>query len=352
MSKRAAWAAVIACSACTGSGELGEVTQAAQCPIWQCGSNSPEIAGHGFHELSEASEANEDGFTVDTFTRYGVSYGLDVRDGRLVGTGAGGVVAISAALGNLVDAQLAVSDDAGQQYLIRVAGVETAVAFWATLPVRRQPKLESYLLEWAETLDGINPIDPSDWANVCSNPPAPTDPDALGMDAEYTVLFDGERIDREAKRIGAALDDRWFNLGCAGHALAKLYLSGHTEAATAAGFSTTIDERQTMLKMLVADYCGTGVPYTVTGVPLSWQDDHGWMTHAPGVAIEARWGPDGATCLEQARIDANPNGTSTTVFPLGAAPAMGLDGCTPPPPCAPSTDPTDLDGHHLVTANP
>lgn len=99
-------------------------------------------------------------------------------------------------------------------------------------------------------------------------------------------------------------------------ALAKLQLTGHTEVAKLAGFNTTISHRQTMLKMLSADYCGTGKPFTVAGQRLEWKDDRGTMklpSHLQS-EVEARWTPQGAACLGVPRVAAHPTPASTAEF--------------------------------------
>jgi hypothetical protein len=337
---------------------LAAVQQASspQCPIWQCGTNSPWIDGHGFHELNENGLVDGHGFYIASFTKDGVSYQIDVRGGRLYGK-LGSLDVLSAHAGNLAGAQLLVRNTAGGQYLIRVNGWDSNVDYWATTGAAPAPKLESYLLEWAYTDDGVNPRW-NRWQNVCRYAQATGSTPPGTLNGEHTLLFEGERIDAGTKTISATLDSSWFNLGCAGHTLAKLDLTGHTQAASYAGFQTTIPERQTMLKMFAADYCGNGIPFTVAGQRLSWADENGWMQHKPGVTIEARWTPSGAACLETARIDANPTDLSKQVFPNGALAAM-LEYCPRsliPRKCSdldpPNTDPYDFAGTHLVSANP
>ncbi len=327
--------------------EVATTTQALnqnQCPIWQCGSNSPEINGVIFHDLSEAGLANLEGFHIETFRKNGVSYQIDVRRGRLYGLDSGGNVVLSAANGNLAGAHMLVRNGASM-FLVRISGLSTNLTYWASTGAQPAPTRESYLLEWSPTTDGVS-TSTGRWRNVCNR--ASAEPAEAGnMNGYHTVLFDGERINAANKRISSALDFTWFNLGCAGHALAKLELTGHTEAARAAGFITTIDERRTMLKMIVADYCGSGFPYTVAGQPLSWMDDKGWMHHSANVTIEARWTPEGASCLSEPRVDANPTPQGALTFPNGIDDVLtcAIPTCT-------NANPFVLAGTHLVSANP
>jgi hypothetical protein len=205
------------------------------------------------------------------------------------------------------------------------------------------PVFESYELDW-KPLGYIGHALP-----VCAQP---NNDDILTMDRYHALVFEGERIDAARKTVGATLDARWFNIGCAGSTLAKLHLTGHTQAAESDGFSTTIRERQTMLKMLSADYCGSGRAFTVGGQPLHWVDDHGTMTVGLfGNYTEADWTANGASCLDTPRVVANPTATSLAHFPDAATVAAEIyDACrgAPPPPCTGAM----ASGIHLRSYNP
>ena len=169
------------------------------------------------------------------------------------------------------------------------------------------------------------------------------------MKGYHTVLFEGERVDAKTKTIAPQLDGGWFNFGCAGHALAKLELTAHTESAHRHGFDlTTIDQRTTMLKMLVADYTGTGMPFTIAGMPLSWADDKGWMTQSPNITkLEAAWTPSGAACLEAPRGQMHWSPALAAAFPDTNGDIELALGDARPRLCGDN----NLDGFHLVTEN-
>ncbi|HLL25428.1 MAG TPA: ADYC domain-containing protein, partial [Kofleriaceae bacterium] len=150
----------------------------------------------------------------------------------------------------------------------------------------------------------------------------------------HAVLFEGERITAATKTV--ADDSRyWFNIGCAGTALAKLHLTGRTEAAQSVGFATDIDDRQAMLKMLVGDYCGTGRAFTVQGQPLMWRDDQGTidMPTSPASELEAAWTADGAWCLSTPRLVKHPSAASAAKFPEGVEAAILAECGTRPRRC-------------------
>jgi hypothetical protein len=76
-----------------------------------------------------------------------------------------------------------------------------------------------------------------------------------------------------------------------------------------------VNQRTALLKMLAADYCGTGKAFTVTGVPLrfqgrGWVEEHGF---ADAQVREAIWTEHGAFCLSTPRMKTfvSPFGTVT-----------------------------------------
>jgi hypothetical protein len=102
--------------------------------------------------------------------------------------------------------------------------------------------------------------------------------------------------------IGSATGP-WFNIACAGSALAKLHLLRHTDAGAVGSYTTTLDERRAMLKMYSADVCGRGESFTRPGEPLLLADNRGWYTFNPATASswEAIWNAKGARCLDVPR---------------------------------------------------
>lgn len=138
----------------------------------------------------------------------------------------------------------------------------------------------------------------------------------------YAIVFKGDRYDAINKKVtDATVTDTgeptpWFNLACAGAAPAKMHLLRHTNAAARISpgdsiYQTTISERTAMLKMLTADYCGTGRSYTVDGLPLTYGDSRHWYPATPAItgdalpppvcSIEALWSENGAVCLDTPR---------------------------------------------------
>jgi hypothetical protein len=70
--------------------------------------------------------------------------------------------------------------------------------------------------------------------------------------------------------------------------------------------TTTLFNLAAMLKMLTADYCGTGRSYTVDGQPLKYGDSNHWCSQPPIIpsavcSIEALWAEKGAVCVDTPR---------------------------------------------------
>ncbi len=171
-------------------------------------------------------------------------------------------------------------------------------------------------------------------SNLCSNPPfyllrygAPDEPHAaayselLRMNPEEALVFAGDRIDATRKTMSERADPLWFNFGCASHALAKLFMTRNTIASTEPSFMAPDHAmRQATLKLLVADYCGTGTPFTVAGQLLNWK---GYEAEAkrdfytmPNIKnVEARWNENGAICLEEPRVEFSDLKAARSEFP-------------------------------------
>ena len=289
------------------------IALAGGCDEWGCGMNSPVIDGiHGFHDLNVNGIPNNLGYMILDATRspYASHYSIAVKDGEFVLTRQGGSTIDPATIKGLdvVKTDITIGLGGSPAYVMHIVDAADDVAYWA------KTSSTNTVMAYAITYSDVR--SPAESQNICHHPPKKVEWQS-GMKPEFTVVFEGERIDAGAKTIDARLDPSWFNLGCAQSTLAKLDLTGHTQAAKVAGFSTTIKERQTMLKMLSGDYCGFGVPFTVAGQPLEWGDDRGTLTIPQPAVVEAYWTPDGATCLNTARVSAHGTALGTATFPGG-----------------------------------
>jgi hypothetical protein len=155
----------------------------------------------------------------------------------------------------------------------------------------------------------VEPPDPNGKPTfVCSGDGTFSDPLWGGL-THSAIVFTGDHLDIEHGAV-TPQQPGVFNLGCSGSVPAKIHLARHTEASNHDGtFPTTLDQRQAMLKMLLADYCGTGQSFTSDNFPIRWLDNTGWPqpqldldpAHGEVSSIEAIWGPSGAICLDTPR---------------------------------------------------
>ena len=180
---------------------------------------------------------------------------------------------------SLVDLVFDLRDVSDRRYTLRIAAADTT-PFWAN----PQGSVRTYVLTYA-------PASSSDRRPLCTT------------GVNEAILFAGDRYDALAKTVVATSPEAsgWINIACAGTALAKLYLTRHTEASQIV--VTTRGERQSMLKMFTADVCGDGTSFTVHGQPLLWADAKGITKFASAPAsIEAIWKDTGAVCLDTFRL--------------------------------------------------
>lgn len=85
-----------------------------------------------------------------------------------------------------------------------------------------------------------------------------------------------------------------FTWACRGAALAKAVEWGYEPWVDA-------DAHEAAMRMIRADYCGDGVTHTSNGNPIDISDKWGKQTPDTNWGIEAKWGPDGAVCLNTPR---------------------------------------------------
>jgi hypothetical protein len=291
-----------------------------KCPSNICGMNSAVLDDGFFHELNLDGLMNDEGYSISYVRKNGAYYQLAVVNGKISAT---------ALTAGPPPAPLTGTALTGLELRLKKVS-STGVISYRTLAIEQVARADY----WAKLTSGAptHPIETYKFrvrldngfsGYLCQNGAEFVDPTSpvRAMSEHHALVFEGERIRVETLSISPSLDPRWFNFGCAETALAKLQLNGHTRASQAAGFFTTLLERQTFLKMITADYCGHGNSFTVSGQPLRWTDDRGTMTIAPTVTkvVEARWDSQGAVCLNTPRVDAHPSDASRAVFERGAA---------------------------------
>jgi hypothetical protein len=318
------------------------------CDVTRCGTNSPVVDTLGFHELNLKGLPNAEGLRLLQFVQNGITYTLHVERGKLSGTSDVGMIA-----GNkLVGAQLIIENYTRRRFALIINAVGIASPWTLRTGLDGTglvlEELETYDLQWTR----LDSWQPQAFCQLSMQSKAIDSSEPETMSPGAAVLFEGDRIDRVHMTIDPKVDLDWFNIGCAGSALAKLALSGHTQASSGPHDGTTWKEAQTLLKMMAGDYCGNGWIFTIQGQPLYWQNETGTMNFPADVrpSIEARWSSQGAICLGQPRLDVNAPETWPDQFSRPVTKDI-LRVCPELPTCT-DDDPYYQDNAYLVSANP
>jgi ADYC domain len=341
--------------------ESSDIEARAGCGDWGCGVNSPEVDHLGVHDFHGrvGGQKNANGFHVTKIERTTCTVPpqpilcttkqydrVTSTAGLLTASGPSGSVSGA----NVKDLLIRLTNaNTGAKYVLTVADVGPVVRLWSKSPTF--PGVENwpqYLIKWdVERPPGTK----MDWKAVCTNPPGDGSTELLGMNRFHTVVFENDEIDARFKVVkGPRVDSDWIDFGCAGHALAKMVLTGNVSpTVTAFGYTASTKDMTAVLKMWAADYTGTGVPFTVAGQPLGiFNLTNGY---GPGnFKKEALWTHKGASCLNLPRVLANPTALGAATFPNLEADIVAANGGTRPPFCADS-DPYALSGHFVLSSN-
>ncbi|WP_280155474.1 ADYC domain-containing protein [Piscinibacter sp. XHJ-5] len=118
--------------------------------------------------------------------------------------------------------------------------------------------------------------------------------------SRHAVVLPGrERADGSlAAEAGA------FAISCTGGALAKCLAVGYAPWQPAPGSGTLLAAFNACVRMVRADYTGSGMPYTVDGRRIKVHDRLGIAdpVEAPDQAFEAGWDEHGAVCVHHVRV--------------------------------------------------
>lgn len=322
---------------------LGEEVQSIrECPEDTCGSNSPRVEAFDFHELSTIGRANAQGMRIVSATLGRSRATLKVDRGRLFADTKGGVVSGAGLVGLIINVTVPV-DNTTRNYALEIRGYRDLIY---PVPSGSKDYTGAYVVEYVDVFGERH--------NLCGgrgSQDLPAD-EGFGQKAGEALFFEGDRVDTERMTIGTAFEGSWFNIGCAGHTLAKLHLTRNSTASGAASFGHQHADRQATLKMFVADYCGTGVPFTVAGQPLAWRDPQGVMDfYGIPTTLEARWTERGASCIGVPRMKTPATPEGQIKFPdiyfaikQECPDLLYNHRCTVP-------DINDFDGQLRVTAN-
>lgn len=285
-----------ACATEAGSPDVTART-VTDCDTWGCGTNSPTVGdGLLFDELDSSGAPNANGLSIvgATLGDRTTPLKLSVKRHFLTGTSltTGATYEGHALEGTIIKLHHATLGD----YELRIARYDdTSLGFWAG-----DPKfVPFYALEARRAGDSK-----AQFAYACKS--EIIEPAWSGVE-HYAIIFEGDRYDPVHKTVrDSQPGDPVFNVACAATTPAKLHLRRHTNAGAwniegVRAYPTTVDQRQTLLKLLTADYCGDGTSYTIQGQPLFYNDTTGWWPTETGTAPEAIWKANGAICLDTPR---------------------------------------------------
>jgi hypothetical protein len=312
-----------------------------ECPETVCGTNSPNIDSHGFHDLNVAGKTNTQGMRIVGARLGGRSVDVFVRNSELFASAAAGRLYAGPRLVGLA-LDLLVDNVPYQLEVMRVGRLPFPV------PAGTSDSLSTYVFEYTDAGGKRQ--------NLCNSTLNPTTDleygETFGQQPREAILFEGDIIHTDVMTLDPTINTDWFNIGCAGHTLAKLHLTRNTWASHAGAFGHSPADQQATLKMLVADYCGSGHPFTVAGQRLGWHDPQKMMDYfSPPFSLEARWTASGAACLNEPRMLYPTTVTGAKAFPdiydaiRQECPALLTTPCN---------DPTNLDdfyGTDRVSAN-
>lgn len=281
------------------------------CPIAGCGLNGSWLgSGVRFRTLHVTAGAlNPQNLRVRDFTQDGRVLRLEVVGQQLKGIKRDASDVIEGRA--LIGAKLALEhvDAAGRvdmTYTLKIADVKDE-DFWTTCRAGADcrdaiPKVRLYTFT----------VSASDGCEVQLCRPGLSDKYQGGVNGT-AVIFRGDYYEEGTHAVRTSpvndYDQDVFNIACVGTAISKLHLLRHTTAADPTR-PTAPGQRQALLRLLDADYCGTGGSFTDDGVPM-WLgfDSPRWEPSGesrypmgPGGVVEAQWNERGASCLNAPRL--------------------------------------------------
>jgi hypothetical protein len=294
---------------------LPALAPALTCPRDVCGLNGSWLgAGVPFRTLHLHGAANSQGLALFGVTdRNGRAMTIDLTGDVLTGQPADGsppLTGLALTGTSLLLGPLGPSGGAAA-YKLTIDSV-TSVDFWAQCPTCRDPVKQAPHYHFTAT-------SLTDGCRIALCDPALEHRPNVSI-VGTTVMFRGDYYDDATYQVSDApapdranADGDLFNIACEGTAIYKLYMLRHSAAsASSTAAITTPPQRTTLLRLLTADYCGRGHPFTVNGVPIQLGTDPAMSPYqvtpasgydlAFGGAIDAQWTPDGAACLGTPRL--------------------------------------------------
>ncbi|MDC0720499.1 ADYC domain-containing protein [Nannocystis bainbridge] len=275
-------ALTVACTEIPGEDDLQFRTTNDTTPL-----NSPDINHAPVPEVALDGQENFAGVTLVGLRHLETSsqiFQLDTIDDALVARDGSSIIASGS---DLLGWELVMERD-GHELIATISGYSDDIE---ALADDGEP-LTAYALSYHGLKDGV-------WGQWNECPEFAASPDSPVL-----TLIRGQTYDREDRRVDL-IDPDWVTFACLGEAAFKAKSLGYSQSRIFPGTSApaTRAQQDATLKMITADYCGTGHSFTEQGVAIDWQNRAASVTPAatPG-DLEAVWGPDGALCLEEPRL--------------------------------------------------
>jgi hypothetical protein len=309
------------------------------CSDWGCLSNAASMGDRlVFHELDACNQrVNAAGIKLVGFQLGGTAMSLRVRGDALIAID---TVTSTQFTGNqLVGGILKLASTAtGEFFDVPITDVGQT-NFWVG-PMAPTPAYTFQFRIGKAPSQFPDPTDRDGFTAVCAG--KHLDAESLlhhPVDQQVAVVFGRDRYNARTKTVTVNPNDEcWFNIACAGSAVAKMHLLRHTEAGSDATHTTTQPQRQAMLKTITDDICGTGHSFTQDGEDVYYRDLRAWHP-LPSVlgTTEAIWDPGGAVCLDEPRrLKEDGPDLRTQINAECAARWPGVGGAPPtgPPSCS------------------
>jgi len=343
---------------------------ALRCENYQCGLNTAELRGTPIRGLSVLGSPNPDGVRLipESLTlqqwlpascglgafHARTGYRLDVANGALLArTSSGALLPPSCVQGATFDIDVPVQKETItviERVNVRINELAT-IATWFT-DTSLASEVPTFQLVNTATGASLCSLKEGWMESWQSSGHAPGTGYKWRTSTDHAVIVQGETYDDRALVDTARSDGSWFNIACAGSALAKMRLMGYDPMSRWSDRA----ERQSTLKMFTARYLvDDGRARTVTGTPLLWISPravtggapidpaqyllhpmyYGWPVSTDLGPIEARWLANGTACLSHLRIWTK--GKLQTNLHNEAADLRALVTAGGPAPCTDST---------------
>ncbi len=302
-------AAMAAISGCVLNEPLTQNDSIAAIGCEDCGSNTAIFFGFSLHELALNKKPNEQGIRLlGALDHLGHPVELVVENDVLLGKAAKATIAQPLE----VHAKLIVSVPTKKGHkVVEIEITEIAATnYWVdNFSYDRVSYRMSY--DWSSDKGTIKEEICPEFVEQFDLPEELTPSNPIRLPDYHFVVFVGDRYDFKTKTI--AVKEKaagWLNIACDGSATFKLHSTRHTQASSDATHHTTRAERQALLNMYFANYCGDSTVNTVTGHPLHYAVDSGWFDNFYGGGpfldgvdtVEAIWDENGAVCLKEPRL--------------------------------------------------